>query len=100
MSFRVVVYHCAAWGGCLALAGLLIGAGPGAVDFFAALLRTKDSRGGRRKMLHGMAGGTLGALFGGLAFAGIRTAWEKAGIDPFDDDRWTPGSTQLTAFGA
>src|SRR5262249_25128681 len=50
------------------LTGLLIGASVGVFDLLAAMATDKDTRGALKKVVHGLIGGGVGGLLGGVLY--------------------------------
>lgn len=80
--------------------GLLVGASVGLCDLLTRLLTGHDSRGARRKLLHGGLGGAAGGLLGGVLFLVLRTKFSGLFEGRSPSDLWTPGAAGFTALGA
>jgi hypothetical protein len=80
------------------ITGLLIGAAPGMYDFLDRLMQEEDTRGARRKVLHGLLGGAVGGLLGGILYLLLLSAGELV-LRERASWFWSPTVTGFVALG-
>jgi hypothetical protein len=80
------------------LTGLLVGASVGVFELLSCVLRGQETRGARRKMTHGLLGGTVGGFLGGICFLILRSAWDAV-LGDRRESFWSPGTTGFIVLG-
>ena len=82
------------------LTGLLIGASVGVFDLLVSLLKEQDTHGAVRKVLHGLSGGAVGGLLGGVVYVLIQWFLGALFGDKMDLDKmWSPAAAGFVALG-
>ena len=84
------------WG----LTGTLIGAAPGLFDWLLCVATGQDTRGSRRKAVHGLLGGLLGGFAGALLALIFRAGWGGLFYGKESEQLWSPGAWGCTCLGA
>jgi hypothetical protein len=80
-----------------ALTGLLIGTSIGVFEFLSSLVRQRDVRGARKKLLKCLVGGTVGGILGGTLALLLKLGWESALSNK--SDLWSPTALGFVALG-
>src|SRR5262249_31592139 len=81
-----------------ALTGLLIGMAPGVHDLLVRGLLNQDTRGARRKIINGVAGGFVGGILGGALFLLMQLGWNAA-FHVRAEDFWSPVAAGFVVLG-
>jgi hypothetical protein len=80
------------------ITGLLIGMSPGMFDLLMRLARNEQAGSARRKVIHGLLGGGVGGLLGGVFYLMLRAIWQVL-LGDRADESWTPSATGFIILG-
>jgi hypothetical protein len=82
------------------LTGMLVGSSVGAFELLAGLIRQRDVKAARNKLIKGLVGGTVGGLLGGAIAYGLRLSAAVVFVDKDENRLLSPTALGFVALGA